>query len=97
MKIIITTIIERQCAPLYIYRKQNNYETFYNTESQTLFKNQDYFCYVLYTKSKTIYVTQFFMKMFNSEFIYKKHDTLRYITFLYTKSHTLRKKQDDLC
>ena len=30
------------------------------------------------------------------EFIYKKHDTLRYVAFLYTKIQTLRKKQENL-
>ena len=28
-------------------------------------------------------------------FLYKKHDTLRYVTFLYTKSQTLCKNQDN--
>ena len=28
-------------------------------------------------------------------YIYIKHDTLRYVTFLYPKSQTLRKKQDN--
>ena len=32
----------------------------------------------------------------NLAFIYKNHDTLRYVTFLYTKIQTLRKKQDNL-
>ena len=30
------------------------------------------------------------------EFMYKKHDTLRYVIFLYTKSQTLRKNQDNV-
>ena len=36
------------------------------------------------------------MKMFKLVFIYKKNDTLRYMTFLYTKVQKLRKKQDNL-
>ena len=36
-----------------------------------------------------------FMKCLKLAFIYKKPDTLRYVTFLYTKSHILRKKQDN--
>ena len=44
----------------------------------------------------TLYFTQIFMKMLNLAFIYKKYDTLRYVTFLYTKSETLRNKQDNL-
>ena len=43
-----------------------------------------------------LYVTQFFMKIPKLAFIYKKHDTLHYVTFLYTKSWTLRKKKDNL-
>ena len=48
----------------------------------------------LYIKRNTLYVTGFFMNFLKLAFIYKKHDTLRYVTFLYTKSWTLRKKQD---
>ena len=40
--------------------------------------------------------TQFFMKILNLAFIYKKPDTLRYVEFLYSKIQTLRKKQDNL-
>ena len=36
------------------------------------------------------------MKSLNLAFIYRKHDTLRYVTFLYTKIQTLRKEQDNL-
>ena len=36
------------------------------------------------------------MKFLKLEFTYKKHDTLGYVTFLYTKSSTLHKKQDNL-
>ena len=36
------------------------------------------------------------MKCLKLVFIYKKHDTFRYVTFLYTKSYTLRKNQDNL-
>ena len=48
------------------------------------------------TKTKTLYVTQFFMKFLKLAFIYKNYDTLRYVTFLYAKIQTLRKKQDNL-
>ena len=50
----------------------------------------------LYTKSQTLYVTIFFMFFLRLADVYKKHDTLRYVTFLYTKSQTLFKKQDNL-
>ena len=36
------------------------------------------------------------MKILKLIFIYKKYDNLRYVTFLYAKSQTLRKKQDNL-
>ena len=36
------------------------------------------------------------MKFLKLEFIYKKHDTLHYVTLLYTKIHTFRKNQDNL-
>ena len=36
------------------------------------------------------------MKFLKLAFIYKKHDTLCYGTFLYIKSQTLRKMQDNL-
>ena len=75
---------------VHIYiKKQNNCKTFLYAKSHTLFKTQDNF-------RKTIYVTQFFLKFLKLEFIYKNHDTLRYVTFLYTKSETLGKKQDNL-
>ena len=51
----------------------------------------------LYTKSETLYVTQFFMKILKLEFTYKKHDTLRYVAVLYTKMQTLSKKLDNFC
>ena len=44
----------------------------------------------------TLYVAQFFNNNLNLVFIYKKHDTLRYVMFLYTKRQTLRKKKDNL-
>ena len=37
-----------------------------------------------------------FMKFLKLAFIFKNHDTLCYVTFLFTKSLTLRKKQDNL-
>ena len=50
----------------------------------------------LYTKIKILYVTQFFMKILKLAFLYKNHETFRYVRFLYTKSQTLSKKQDNL-
>ena len=50
----------------------------------------------LYTKRMILYVARFFIKFLRLAFLYKKHDTLRYVTFLYKKSRTLRKKKDNL-
>ena len=63
----------------------------------SLFKKQDNFRTFLYTKSMTLCVTHFFMKILKLAFIYKKHDILRHVTFLYTKIQIVRKKQDNLC
>ena len=62
----------------------------------TLCKKLDNFRYVLIRKKQDKYVTRFFMKFLKVPFIYKNHDTLRHVTFLYTKSQRLRKKQDKL-
>ena len=75
---------------------KNNCKTFLYAKSQTIFKMHDMFCYVLYAKNKTHYITRFFMKIFNFSFIYNKHDTLFYVPFLYSKSQTLRKNHDYL-
>ena len=45
----------------------------------------------------TLDITWFFMKFLKMALLYKKHDTFRYGTFLYIKSQTFRKKQDNLC
>ena len=46
---------------------------------------------------KAIHLTlRDFYEFLKLAFIYKKHDTLRQVTFLYTKSQTLRKKQNNL-
>ena len=52
---------------------------------------------ILQSKSKTIYVTQFFIKKLELAFMKKNFDTFRYVTFLCTKIHTLRKKQENVC
>ena len=83
---------------LYI-KKSQNCDTFIYiyTKSQTLCKKQDNLRYVLFTKSLTLYVTRFFMKFWDWHlYIYIKHENLRYVTFLYTKRQSLKKKQDNL-
>ena len=75
-----------------IYKKQNKLKRLY-TKIQTLHKNQDNLRYISYTKSPTLYGTRFFMKILKLAFIYKKHDTLRCVNFLYSKSQTLCTKK----
>ena len=94
MKITMTAIIERQRARL--YKKQKRFQTFLYTKSQTLFKKLSKFRYVFKYKKQYTWRYGIFMKFLKLEFIYKKHDTLRYVTFLYAKSWTLHKKQDNL-
>ena len=84
----MTSINERQGAHLYT-QKSKKCETFLYTKGQTLFKKQDNFCYVLYTKSQTMYVTQFFAKILNLAFINKKH---AYVTFIYKKVRHFAKR-----
>ena len=60
-----------------------------------------------FSKSQTISVTFYikkrytlshviFHEIFEVGIYIQKHETLRYVTFLYSKSQTLRKKQDNL-
>ena len=79
---------ETTCTFIYVREKKGN--VFIYTNSMTISLT------FLYTKSMILYVAQFFMKYLKLAFIYKKHDTLRYVPFLYTKIRTLCKKQDNL-
>ena len=82
---------------VYIYTKsKQKWETFYIKNPGSLQKRKTISVTSLYTKSKTLYVTQSFIKNLNLAFIYKNHDALRYVKFLYTRSQTLHKKQDNL-
>ena len=47
----------------------------------------------LYTKIQTLYVARFFMKILKLALIYKQHDTLRYVTYTYTKSRDFSKSK----
>ena len=95
----MTTISERQHARFYIlYKKQKNMRNVYiYAKSQTLSKKQDNFRYIFIHKILYTLLYAIFHEIFEiGIYIYKTHDTLRYVTFLYTKSQTLRKKQDNL-
>ena len=76
----MTAIRKRQGSCFYLCKK--NAKTFIYKNSYTLQKARQ-FPLRLYVKSKTLYVTQFFMKILNLAFIYKNHDTLRYVKLLY--------------
>ena len=96
MKITMTTTSERQRPHFYIYKANKISKRFYKQKGRHFSKSNTISVMSLYTKIQTLYVTRFFMKFLKLAFIYKKHDTLCYGTFLYTKSQTLRKKQDNL-
>ena len=95
MKITMTAIIERERTRLYT-KNQKKCETFLYTKSRTLFKKLDNFRYVFIYKKPYTWRYGILMKFLKLAFINNKHDTLRYVTFLYTKSWTLFKKQDNL-
>ena len=79
-----------------MYTKSKKMQNIYiYPKIRTPCKKQDNLRYILYTKSETLYVTQFSW-FFQISIYIQKHDTLRYMTFLYPKSETLRKKQDSL-
>ena len=82
---------------IYIYTKSEKIKKyFYIQKARHFAKIKTVWVTFLYTKSKTLYVTRFFMKFLKLAFIYKKNDTLRYLMFLNTKIQTLRKKQENL-
>ena len=84
------------CTFLYIQKAKKTQNVFIY-KNRDIFKKQDNFRCVLYTKSETLYIKRFFITFLKLTFIYRKHDILCYMTFLYTKSQTLRKNQDNLC
>ena len=83
--VFIYTKIKTNCETfIYIYKNQDNPQKARKFPLRFILKKP-------YTLRYGIFMT--FLKL---AFIYKKHDTLRYVTFLYTKSQTLRQKQDNL-
>ena len=81
---------------VFIYTKsKNNCETFLYKTFQTLCKKQDNLRSVFIYKKRDTLRYAVFHEIFKLAFIYKNHDTFRYVKFLYTKSQTLRKKQDN--
>ena len=87
----------RKTTRMFISTKsKKNGPTFLYTKTQTLFKKLDNFRYVFMYKKPYTLRYGIFMKFLQLAFIYKKHDTFRCVTFLTSKSQTLRKKQDNL-
>ena len=87
----------RKTRPTFIYTKSIFFcETFLYTKSQTLFKKLDDIRYVFTYKKPYTLRYGIFMKFLKLAFIYKKHKTLCYVTFLTIKRQTLRTKQDNL-
>ena len=91
----MTNICKRQRSRLYIYTKRKNCKTFIYKNPDTLQKARQFALRFIW-KIQTLNVTQFFMKILKLAFAYKKHDTLRNVTFLYTKIQKLRKNKDNL-
>ena len=96
MKISVTSISKRQHARFYIYKKRKNTKRFYIQKARHSAKSKTISVTFLYTKIMTLYVKQILMKFLKLAFIYKNHDTLGYATFIYIKSRTLLKNQDNL-
>ena len=82
----MTAISEIQRAHFYIYKKAKTIpKRFYIQKSGHFAKNKTISVTFLYIKSTTLYVTRFFMKILKLAFIYKKHVTLRCVTFYLQK------------
>ena len=93
----MSAINERQRARFYIYENKINFLNLFKIQKERyIAKSNTISLMFLYTKSQTPYLKRFFVKFLKLAFIYKKHDTLCYGMFLYTKILTLRKKQDNL-
>ena len=92
----MTTVSEIQRARLYTYTKRRK-NAKYIQKSKHFAKSKTICIRFIYTKIHTLYVTRFLLKCLKLAFVLKKHDTLCYLVFLYTKIRTLRKKQDNFC
>ena len=89
----MTPISKRQRVRYYIYIKLKNCKTFMYKKSPTFRKKQDNFNYVFIHKKPYTLLCAIFMKTKMLAFTYKKHDNLRYVTFLYAISQTLQKSK----
>ena len=85
MKIRMTAIIERQRARLYTQKAKQLPNVFIYKKPDTFQKTRQFPLRFIYKKP---YAWRYgiFMKFLMLVYIYKKHDTLRYVTFLHKKS-----------
>ena len=94
----MTPISKSHCAHFYIYQKLRNCENFYISiqKSKTLCKKQDNLRSIFIHKKPLTLLYEILNKQFEiGIYIYKKHYTLLYVTFLYINNPTLRKKEDN--
>ena len=86
MKITMTAIIERQRTRFYMHKNQKQLRNVFIYKKSDTFQKARQFTLGFYIQ-KAIHLTlQEFHEILKLPFIYKKHDTLRYVTFLYAKS-----------
>ena len=83
----MTAIIERQRARFYINTKsQKNAKRFYKQKAGLFFKKLYNFRDIFIHKKPYTLRYGIFHEFLKMAFLYKKYDTLRCVTFLYTKS-----------
>ena len=92
MKITMTAISERQRARLYIYKKQKKLRYVFIYKNPDTSQKARQFPLRFYIQKDNLRYT-IFMKILKSAFIYKKHDTLHYVTFLYLKTRHFAKSK----
>ena len=85
MKITMTAIIERQRARLYTQKAKQLPNVFIYKKPDTFQKTRQ-FPLRFYIQKQYTWHYGIFMKFLMLVYIYKKHDILRYVTFLYKKS-----------
>ena len=76
----------RKTTRTFIYKKRKKLPNVFIYKKPDTFQKARQFPFRFYIQ-KAIHLTlRDFHEFFKLAFIYKKHDTLRYVTFLYTKS-----------
>ena len=94
----MTNISEIESAHFIYTKRKRKWETFiYKKKSRHFEKSKTICVTFLFTKIQTLYVMRFFMKILKLAFVYKKHDTLRYVTLLYTQKSRHFVKSKTIC